>query len=386
MKRLLFIFSFSSCVFIGGQKIEVRKEGDFKVLPKIDSTKNLSEYRKSSQFLGIRGSEIYAYPLNNNYDYSSDFNVKFKTSKKIKDKFGTHQPGDFIDLGKDEYIRKISGNYFIVQDVEFYKTISKISPEEWDIENKSSLNQGSTKIFVTTEDKNDVYIFEGNFGSLDKFLSMPFLEFLKRRYIGKTILYDKYRTFKIQDNPTYEASPPNYENKFIYKIKDISIIQSNSNYSRIPDIFLIAENENDILKLPYKPERFLDMEFYTLQKEYDQYILNYNTLNKKKLDDYLVEQNQEMLKYRTEKEIIDKEKLKKLSKKYGDPVAKRLVNNEVWIGMSRQMLIDSRGEPTKIGLTTETQYTYSTQYIYNSYWGTDYIYLENGKVVAIQNY
>lgn len=73
-----------------------------------------------------------------------------------------------------------------------------------------------------------------------------------------------------------------------------------------------------------------------------------------------------------------------LIKKYGAKNAPRIINNEVWIGMTEKMLLESRGKPTTINYT-ETAYSYSKQYIYESLFsGTEYIYVENGKVTAMQ--
>ena len=73
-----------------------------------------------------------------------------------------------------------------------------------------------------------------------------------------------------------------------------------------------------------------------------------------------------------------------LIKKYGVKNAQRIINNEVWIGMTEKMLLESMGKPTTIN-TTETAYSYSSQYIYESLFsGTEYIYVENGKVTAVQ--
>ena len=90
-----------------------------------------------------------------------------------------------------------------------------------------------------------------------------------------------------------------------------------------------------------------------------------------------------MQKIKTEDSI----KLKKLVKIYPVKIAKRLVDGEIWIGMSREMLFESKGRPTKIGITTETADMYSVQYIYESrLFGTEFIYVDNGKVTAIQSY
>lgn len=82
----------------------------------------------------------------------------------------------------------------------------------------------------------------------------------------------------------------------------------------------------------------------------------------------------------------DLDRKSKILKKYGAKTGQKIIDGDVWIGMSREMLIESKGRPTRIGLTTETKTTISSQYIYESkLFGTEFIYLENGKVVAIQN-
>lgn len=69
-----------------------------------------------------------------------------------------------------------------------------------------------------------------------------------------------------------------------------------------------------------------------------------------------------------------------LIKKYGRTTGARIANGEIWIGMKRQMLIDSRGYPEDVNRTV-TSRTVHEQFVY----GDKYIYVENGIVTAWQD-
>lgn len=68
-----------------------------------------------------------------------------------------------------------------------------------------------------------------------------------------------------------------------------------------------------------------------------------------------------------------------LISKYGNDIAQKLVNQEYWIGMTQQQLIDSKGEPDKIEkevLKTKTKETF----IYGNKSSGDYFVFENNIV------
>jgi hypothetical protein len=73
----------------------------------------------------------------------------------------------------------------------------------------------------------------------------------------------------------------------------------------------------------------------------------------------------------------DKERI---LKRYGEKIGEKINSNQVWIGMTKNMLLDSKGNPEEIN-STKTEHTDLEQWIYSSH----YIYLENGKVTAIQS-
>lgn len=73
-------------------------------------------------------------------------------------------------------------------------------------------------------------------------------------------------------------------------------------------------------------------------------------------------------------------RLKEMVEKYGKSNGKRIADEEIWIGMKREMLIDSRGYPDDINRTVVPGNTHE-QFVY----GSQYIYVENGVVTAWQD-
>lgn len=82
-----------------------------------------------------------------------------------------------------------------------------------------------------------------------------------------------------------------------------------------------------------------------------------------------------------EKRKQENPKLNRLSKKYGDAIAKKIINRELWIGMTNDMAIEVLGTPDDINRTT-TAYGVREQWVYN--YGK-YLYFENGKLTSWQD-
>lgn len=77
---------------------------------------------------------------------------------------------------------------------------------------------------------------------------------------------------------------------------------------------------------------------------------------------------------------IKNQREKEILEKYGKEIGRKISNNEFWIGMTEEQLIDSRGTPTKIEnqvLKTKTK----TTMIYGTKSGGDVFIIENGLVV-----
>lgn len=79
-------------------------------------------------------------------------------------------------------------------------------------------------------------------------------------------------------------------------------------------------------------------------------------------------------------QIIFKDKKIIMKKKYGEGDGHDIASGRVWIGMTKDMLIDSRGYPKKINTRKGKGYK-SEQWVY----GYQYIYLRDNLVDAIHN-
>ncbi|MCU4177444.1 hypothetical protein [Carboxylicivirga sp. N1Y90] len=71
----------------------------------------------------------------------------------------------------------------------------------------------------------------------------------------------------------------------------------------------------------------------------------------------------------------------RLIKKYGAIQGEKINNGSIWIGMSKEMVIDSRGHPSKINRSVGTWGVHE-QMIYNN---DVYIYIENGILASWQD-
>jgi len=94
--------------------------------------------------------------------------------------------------------------------------------------------------------------------------------------------------------------------------------------------------------------------------------------------------NREEIWFLREQEQLQKQEKHKLflTDKYGMEIAERIINNEYWIGMTTEQLIDGKGRPSRIEeeiLKTKTK----TTYIYGNKNSGDYFVVENGVVVKI---
>lgn len=75
-----------------------------------------------------------------------------------------------------------------------------------------------------------------------------------------------------------------------------------------------------------------------------------------------------------------KERLSKLTSKYGKIAALKIVEGKVWIGMTKEMMIESWGQPEDINRSVGSWGVHE-QCIY----GDTYVYVENGKVASWQD-
>ena len=119
----------------------------------------------------------------------------------------------------------------------------------------------------------------------------------------------------------------------------------------------------------------------SIPKDADLYVLGYDNsfwkINYFDIKGYVTENS--IYKTRDMYVLLNKSKEEKLKEKYGEEVGFKINNGQTWIGMTEEMLIDSKGYPDDKNIT-KTVYGNSEQWIY----GNQYIYVEENKVTAIQ--
>lgn len=93
-----------------------------------------------------------------------------------------------------------------------------------------------------------------------------------------------------------------------------------------------------------------------------------------------------MIQFRLNSEVLENEELrasreKRLRAKFGDIVYSRLQKGEIWIGMTRDMILEMKGYPKDINRTT-TNSNVHEQWVYDK---GRYYYFDNGKLTAWQD-
>lgn len=80
-------------------------------------------------------------------------------------------------------------------------------------------------------------------------------------------------------------------------------------------------------------------------------------------------------------EIYKKELLSGLTRKYGTAAATKIINKEIWLGMTSEMAILSRGKPVDINRSVGSWGVHE-QWVY---YGNLYLYFENGTLTSWQD-
>lgn len=287
----------------------------------IDSSKNINEYNSVEELKNLIGYEVLAIPRMNSKNPLEFPGVYLQKN------------GNFVEIKNyDEYDSTFSNNKYVIE----------------------SAQENGFFIDVIMSNNNQKIKWSKSPSKLAEkpFILVPFLEFAKSKLFRDSFIYAKSENQYDKAEKLYEFSESD-----IYKFISFSFQQSEGEYSRFQKGIVKMENLNGTIKeLPideFNYAKFYNTDFYFKLKNHD--------------------------------EKITKEKQSLLIKKYGPKTAKRILDGEIWIGMTREMLIDSIGNPKKIN-STETKYSYTSQYIYEDrFYGTRYIYIENGKVTAIQD-
>ena len=214
---------------------------------------------------------------------------------------------------------------------------------------------------------------------------------MKSKYLGKTFLksdkykynYDPKKSFQdIYDKGSY------YEPKSINpedRVKIVGVEYTFGSYSSYPDLTLKFDNypaQSLDYFLRHKQYDFI------LYSDYQNYYLGYQTYKQKRIEEEKLEkiaQEEQYEREKLEQEEIWKrkqaEKYARLTKKYGKNIAKEIIEGYVRIGWTKEMCIESWGEPDEINKTTN-KYSVSEQWVYGS---GSYLYFDNGRLSTIQN-
>lgn len=289
----------------------------------IDSTKNIYSTNNISELRNLIGLELLAIPRVN-----SSNSINYPGVSYFKD-------GNYVEMKNfSDYEYYISNKKFKIDDI-----------KENGLFTDFYLSNQSDKV---KWEKSPMTLSE------KPFISVPFFEFVKKKVEKKRFIYATRSNQYDNVTSLYDYSENDIYTNTFFGFKD-----PDNEFSRFMKPVFIADSRSE------KNKEFIISDF-----DYSKF---YNTS----------EYDEMFAKNKSEKTVRES----KIYKKYGREIGERILMGEVWIGMTRELLFESKGKPTKIGITTETADMYSVQYIYESrLFGTELIYVENGKVTAIQSY
>lgn len=383
----------ATSIIFGQIPVSYSEEKKTSVTPVENFDVNISKYKTAGEILGLIGNRIYALPLNKDYKEIGYgyMGIDYLTKEKYKGLNKVYKPGEYRPVNiKDDYNNLLAGRYFKVENIKFggYK---EISPEKWNEENKykSVASLYGVEIYITDENNNEKFKLESR--AFDHFVAEKYFENMKSKYLGKTFLksdkykynYDPKKSFQdIYDKGSY------YEPKSINPedlVKIVGVEYTFGSYSSYPDLTLKFDNypaQSLDYFLRHKQYDFI------LYSDYQNYYLGYQTYKQKRIEEEKLEkiaQEEQYEREKLEQEEIWKrkqaEKYARLTKKYGKNIAKEIIEGYVRIGWTKEMCIESWGEPDEINKTTN-KYSVSEQWVYGS---GSYLYFDNGRLSTIQN-
>lgn len=130
------------------------------------------------------------------------------------------------------------------------------------------------------------------------------------------------------------------------------------------------------LQFDYETQIKVDSISKVRADEYKAWIVKINEQRRILKQEELVKEQKEL----KEKEKQLKERKDALTKKYGKKNAQRILDKKIWLGMSKEMAIESWGQPDDINRTVGSWGVHE-QWIYVD----EYLYFENGKLTSWQD-
>ena len=386
-----------------------------------DSLTNLCFQKKPELYKKYIGQKILFYPRAENSDinvnyYGNFFNIltpdtiwtkpkknidsnNYVLKPKISDKykytiveqqkvcFGNLETIDYSNLETGYYTPKdvIEGHTFTIIDFNF------------------SNNHKTNNIFITLEftllsEENEKLIWKiKNFmGDYEVFpvVSVGYCQKIKKQFVGMT--FYKKSELSILYGIDLKNNGELKEIDGMLKCTDLSFINIKNNFkvpclifedtlsnkyairiTNTPDLQPYLERGNHYYKTNkdiFNPNLFIS------SNEYDKLKLLEEEKRKEK-EKKLIEEERKRLENNRLIQIQSEKKKQSLIKLYGKTQAELILKGYVRIGMSKQMCIESWGEPKNINKTTGN-YGIHEQWVYEN---DSYLYFENGKLTTIQN-
>lgn len=191
-----------------------------------------------------------------------------------------------------------------------------------------------------------------------------YLDKIKKEYIGK----DFYITGSKSINRSFQIDKLKGTK---FNFKEIVFVRKNNAYCK-PSI-IASNNSNEIVISLCEVPSIFD---YSINSE--ERLSNMNDIQLEDLD--LIEAI-EYEKNLLEKELREKERKEQILKKYGKVNGQKILEHKLWIGMTKQMLLDSWGSPLNGINKTVGTFGIHEQWCYSD----TYVYIENGIVTSFQD-
>lgn len=330
MRKLFLAFLILQICFISAQieilKSEVAKDGS-KIT--FDSTKSFNTYRNVEQFKTIIGKKLYGIPMNDS------LNEEIHVIPGLY-YFQNNEYKEIKDIAT--YNLFIAGNYFTLLDV---KKAEK--PDYYNLIN----------IYLESDGKKIMQ--QSTFSILNEntFEVVANYEFLKHKIINKKFFIEPY-----EGRYSKSTSTSDFSQNDLFNGISIGFKTPESKFSRVlNEVIILKDSEGIEKEIKVKDFNFNLIIPYSF---YENILLTES--NNSKSD-------------KIEKDL----KAKIILKKYGLIIGKRINNEEVWVGMTKQMLIDSQGKDYRIGSIVDAENYYSLEVIY----GNTYYTFVNGKLDTI---
>lgn len=213
--------------------------------------------------------------------------------------------------------------------------------------------------------------------SIDDFISVDTYNYIKSKYENQDLVGRKYYEPEYGDSIRSE--------KYVYHVEKVGI-----NEGKIALILKEGPDYNDVETINYEYERISSLYYSSVDFRYDTLCSINGIFLRSEVDSILDLKAMEKQKQEKEKAAREAQKKAEYTKKYGAKYAENILNSEVSVGMTKEMVKLSLGSPDKISTSTNSvgkieiwKYTR-----YAEWFGGPYIIVTfiNGKVSNVEKY